>query len=152
MPNLNIAEDSRVPRELPNWVREEAYGFLYWLAFLLVLEPGNVFRALQSGHELAFDHEAPRIVVAALLGTSVTPIVPGICATRVFKSLHMTSPSATGLRSGKTNIRQLPDISSYLNQCGPLEPWREPIISITPPAVSGESAPARLRRPLLVIT
>jgi LytTr DNA-binding domain len=74
MPRLNIAENSRAPRSLPNWAREDAYGFLYWLAFLLVLEPGNVFRALQSGHELAFDHEARRIVAAALLGTSVTPI------------------------------------------------------------------------------
>jgi hypothetical protein len=84
-PSLNITQDSRVPRTLQNWVREDAYGFLYWLTFLLVLEPGNVFRALQSGYELAFDHEALRIIAAALLGASVTPIA--LMLTRQFPLL-----------------------------------------------------------------
>jgi hypothetical protein len=55
-------------------LRQSAYGFLYWVAFLLVLEPDNVIRAIGSGHGLAFGHEMLRIVVASLLGASVTPL------------------------------------------------------------------------------
>lgn len=43
--------------------------FLYWLCFLLVLEPGNLLSASESGNLPSFAHEALRIVVAALLGT-----------------------------------------------------------------------------------
>jgi hypothetical protein len=75
MTGLNIIEQSRAVRPLPKWVREDGYGFLYWLAFLLVLEPDNAFRAIRSGHELAFDHEVLRITAASLLGAAVTPIV-----------------------------------------------------------------------------
>lgn len=66
-------------------LRPFAYGFLYWLAFLLVLEPDNVFRAIRSGHELAFDHEALRITAASLLGTSVTSVL--LLLTRRFPML-----------------------------------------------------------------
>jgi hypothetical protein len=48
---------------------------LYWLAFLLVLEPGNILRASQAGQTLSWPHEAVRILVAALLGTTVTSAV-----------------------------------------------------------------------------
>jgi hypothetical protein len=48
---------------------------LYWLAFLLVLEPGNILRASQAGQALNWSHEAIRILVAALLGTTVTSAV-----------------------------------------------------------------------------
>jgi LytTr DNA-binding domain len=75
MTGLNFVEYGRLVRPLPQWVREDAYGFLYWLLFLLVLEPDNVFRAIGSGHELAFNHEALRITAAAILGSSVTPIL-----------------------------------------------------------------------------
>lgn len=75
MTDRNIVEQSRVLRPLPKWLREDGYGFLYWLAFLLVLEPGNALRAIRSGHELAFDHEMLRIAAAALLGAAVTPVV-----------------------------------------------------------------------------
>jgi hypothetical protein len=73
MTRLNILEQSRALPTLPKWVREDGYGFLYWLAFLLVLEPGNAFRAIRAGQELAFDHEVLRILAAALLGAAVTP-------------------------------------------------------------------------------
>ncbi|MFZ6645779.1 LytR/AlgR family response regulator transcription factor [Undibacterium sp. TJN25] len=54
-------------------LRDIAYGFGYWLVFLLVLEPGNVSRASQSGQVLEFGHEALRIVAAAALSTTATP-------------------------------------------------------------------------------
>jgi hypothetical protein len=75
MTSLHFVERDRTFRPFPSWIREDAYGFLYWLAFLVALEPDNVFRAIRAGHELAFDHEALRIIAAALLGASMTPFV-----------------------------------------------------------------------------
>jgi hypothetical protein len=51
------------------------YGFLYWAAFLMVLEPDNVVRAIRAGHQLSFGHEAVRITGAALVGAAVTPVL-----------------------------------------------------------------------------
>jgi hypothetical protein len=59
----------------PAWLRPHAWVLLYWLAFLLVLEPGNILRASQVGQTLSLPHEALRIVLAALLGTTVTSAV-----------------------------------------------------------------------------
>jgi hypothetical protein len=75
MISLNLVEQGRGLRSPPQWVCEYMYGFLYWLAFLLVLEPDNVFRAIRAGYPLGFDHEALRITGAALLGAGVTPLV-----------------------------------------------------------------------------
>jgi DNA-binding LytR/AlgR family response regulator len=47
--------------------------FLYWLVFLLALEPGNFLHARSMGRTLEFDTEALRITVAALLGSSSAP-------------------------------------------------------------------------------
>ena len=47
-------------------------GVVYWLAFLMVLEPGNIFG---SGGKLTAGHEILRITAATLLGTSVTPLI-----------------------------------------------------------------------------
>lgn len=47
-----------------------AFGFLYWLAFLLVLQPGNILRAAGSLDPL---QETLRIGGAALLGAITTP-------------------------------------------------------------------------------
>jgi len=47
-------------------------GAVYWLAFLMVLEPGNIFG---SGGKLTAGHEILRITAATLLGTSVTPLI-----------------------------------------------------------------------------
>lgn len=55
--------------------RAIGYAFLLWLFFLLALEPGNVLHARNMGHTLEFDREALRIVVAALLGSSITPLL-----------------------------------------------------------------------------
>ncbi|GJJ01740.1 hypothetical protein RugamoR64_22780 [Duganella rhizosphaerae] len=57
------------------WLRPHAWVLLYWLAFLLVLEPGNIQRASQAGQILSLPHEALRILVAALLGATVTSAV-----------------------------------------------------------------------------
>lgn len=62
-------------RALPAWLRQGVIGLLYWAAFLLVLEPGNILRASQAGHSLAAGDEALRILAASLLGASVTPWV-----------------------------------------------------------------------------
>ena len=59
---------------LPPRLVEVLAGFLYWAAFLLVLEPGNIMRAHNTGHNLALDHEMLRITVASCLGATVTPL------------------------------------------------------------------------------
>ena len=48
-------------------------AFLFWAAFLLVLEPGNVSRASALGHQLSFGREFARIFCAALIGTAAMP-------------------------------------------------------------------------------
>ena len=48
-------------------------GFVYWLAFLLVLEPDNLLRASQAGMALPFGTECLRIGGAALLGALTAP-------------------------------------------------------------------------------
>ncbi|MYN26736.1 LytTR family DNA-binding domain-containing protein [Duganella levis] len=64
-----------VPAAMPAWLRSHAWALVYWLAFLLVLEPGNVLRASQAGQLLSLPHEALRILVAAMLGTTVTSVI-----------------------------------------------------------------------------
>jgi two-component system LytT family response regulator len=55
-------------------LKTTAFGFGYWVVFLLVLEPANALRAARAGHVLAVPNEAARIVVAATLGTLVMPL------------------------------------------------------------------------------
>jgi hypothetical protein len=50
-------------------------GFLFWLAILLVLQPGNVARAMMAGYALSFEREATRIIGAGVIGAASTPIV-----------------------------------------------------------------------------
>jgi len=50
-------------------------GFLFWVAFLLVLEPDNVVRAVHAGYELPLGHEFLRILGAACIGGAATPLV-----------------------------------------------------------------------------
>ncbi len=54
-------------------LRHAGCGLGFWLAFLLVLEPGNLVRAARAGLDLSVSSEALRIVCAALLGAAVTP-------------------------------------------------------------------------------
>ncbi|MCE9521290.1 MAG: LytTR family transcriptional regulator [Alphaproteobacteria bacterium] len=55
--------------------QEIALGFVYWLTFLLALEPGNIARALDLGFTPAWDKEVLRIVGASLLGATSTPLL-----------------------------------------------------------------------------
>ncbi len=52
--------------------REISLGFLYWLSFLVALEPGNL---LNFRGELPLGDEALRIAGASLLGALSTPVV-----------------------------------------------------------------------------
>jgi len=65
----------RGPNGLPDWLRSSGCAFLYWIVFLLALEPGNVLHANSMGHALDFDDEALRIGGAALLGCSTAPLI-----------------------------------------------------------------------------
>jgi hypothetical protein len=67
-----FAHSFSAPPPLRAWLRPHAWAMLYWLAFLLVLEPGNILRASQAGQILSLPHEALRILLAALLGATVT--------------------------------------------------------------------------------
>lgn len=60
---------------IPPVVRQFGLGFPFWLAFLLVLEPGNILRAANAGRSLPWDMEALRILVASLLGAAATPFL-----------------------------------------------------------------------------
>lgn len=51
---------------------EAGFGFLYWLSFLIALEPGNIARA---GGSLAWEQEVLRILGASALGALATPAV-----------------------------------------------------------------------------
>lgn len=75
MPYIDIVDQTRPFRDLPPWLRSFGYGFLYWLVFLLVLEPGNVLHAHDMGHTLDLGSEAARIGAAALLGSSISPVL-----------------------------------------------------------------------------
>lgn len=69
-------------RPLARWPFEWLFGLVYWIAFLLVLEPDNALRAHDSGSVLTASHEVLRIVAAATLGASATP--PLLSLTRRF--------------------------------------------------------------------
>ena len=60
---------------LPPVMRELALGVLYWFAFLLVLEPGNLMRAIRAGSEPSWSLEVSRIVAASLLGALSAPLL-----------------------------------------------------------------------------
>lgn len=47
-------------------------GFLFWFAFLLSLEPGNIIRA---GANLQWSQEMTRILGASILGAAATPLL-----------------------------------------------------------------------------
>lgn len=82
MPYIDIVDQAWPLRHMPPWLRSFGYGLLYWLVFLLVLEPGNVLHAHDMGHALDFGSEAARIGAAALLGSSISPLL--VALTRRF--------------------------------------------------------------------
>lgn len=60
---------------LPPPVRVMILSFLYWLTFLLVLEPGNI---LGADSRLLLSQETLRIIGASLLGAATTPLLLAI--------------------------------------------------------------------------
>jgi two-component system, LytTR family, response regulator len=64
----------RPPVLIPDWLRGTGFAYLYWVVFLIALEPGNILRARGMGHSLDFETEILRIAVAALLGCSTAPL------------------------------------------------------------------------------
>jgi two-component system, LytTR family, response regulator len=87
----------------PVWLRGTGGAFLYWIVFLLALEPGNVLHAGSMGHALEFDDEALRICGAALLGCSTVPLVLvlsrrfPISGTRDWRNIAIHSVGAAAL-------------------------------------------------------
>ncbi|HVV64380.1 MAG TPA: LytTR family DNA-binding domain-containing protein [Rhizomicrobium sp.] len=59
------------PRPAEYW-QEAALGFAYWLALVLVLEPGNIARAFDSGGRLPVGREIVRLIGAASIGSLAT--------------------------------------------------------------------------------
>ena len=57
---------------LPGWAQEFLLGFVYWLALVVVLEPGN---AVAAHGALRLGHESLRLSGAGLLGAAITPLV-----------------------------------------------------------------------------
>ncbi len=56
-------------------LRATRFMFLYWLVFLLALEPANILNALHRGYALELHTEALRIGIAALLGSTSAPLL-----------------------------------------------------------------------------
>ena len=86
-----------------DWLRSFGCAFLYWIIFLLALEPGNVLHAMSMGHAIDFDEEALRIGGAALLGCSTAPVIFAlsrrfpITGTRGWRSIAIHSAGAAAL-------------------------------------------------------
>lgn len=59
----------------PSVRRWTGLGFLYWLAAMTALEPGNVMNAMRLGAELHWARETVRLVAAGLLGAAATPLL-----------------------------------------------------------------------------
>jgi hypothetical protein len=55
-------------------LRDVGLGFLYWLGFVLILEPGNLLRWVPP-NAAAWAHEGLRLVGAGLLGGIATPAI-----------------------------------------------------------------------------
>jgi hypothetical protein len=63
------------PASRDRLLREVAFGFSFWLAFDLALEPGNIAHAVYTGAPIAWDQESLRLAGAGLLGAIATPPV-----------------------------------------------------------------------------
>jgi hypothetical protein len=57
------------------WGRELVLGLAYWVAFLMILQPGNIFQAAKADIPLPFFEELLRILGASALGAAVTPFL-----------------------------------------------------------------------------
>ncbi|MBB2483965.1 LytTR family transcriptional regulator [Mitsuaria sp. WAJ17] len=73
------------------------WAYLYWLVFLLCLEPDNVQRAWHAGNALEPAHELLRIGLAAALGTAVTPWLLYIARRQLHEGPQPRGRAAAGL-------------------------------------------------------
>jgi len=55
-------------------------GFVYWLAVVTMLEPGNVLNALEAGLRPHWGREATRLLAAAAIGAAATPVLLVVAA------------------------------------------------------------------------
>jgi hypothetical protein len=62
-------------RAAPSAARWTALSFIYWVAFMGALAPGNIQNGLSVGLAPNWTHEAVRLIAAGLLGASVTPLL-----------------------------------------------------------------------------
>jgi DNA-binding LytR/AlgR family response regulator len=67
-----------------NWL---LLAFVFWAAFLLVLQPGNISRAIVMGHQLGAGRELIRILAASLIGTAAMPVV--LYLERRYPAVHL---------------------------------------------------------------
>jgi two-component system LytT family response regulator len=56
-------------------LREGAVGFVFWLGFVLILEPGNLVRAAHAGLPVSWTNEALRMACAGLVGAPTWPLI-----------------------------------------------------------------------------
>ncbi len=68
-------ETTAFPSSLGRWLRPASVGFLFWLGFVLILEPGNLVRAAHAGLQIRWPHEALRMACAGLAGAPTWPFV-----------------------------------------------------------------------------
>ncbi len=59
-------------------MRWSGLAFVYWLVCMTALEPGNLAGMIDAGHRPDLGAEALRLVVAGLLGASVTPVLAAL--------------------------------------------------------------------------
>lgn len=73
MVDVSLSSEPNVERSAV--LRHLTWGFCYWLAFLLVLEPDNLLKAEHAAHGLVLSQELIRILAAASLGALATPVL-----------------------------------------------------------------------------
>jgi hypothetical protein len=108
-----ISVPAPAPRPWRQTLRHTGYGLLFWLGFLLVLEPANLIHAARAGLDITFSSEALRIACAAALGAAITP---GILAL----SRRFPVRSKDGIRNGAILAASLLAISLAMVLAGAL--------------------------------
>ena len=88
------------PKALLRW---SGLAFVYWLACMTALEPGNVAGMIDAGVTPNWGLETLRLLVAGLLGASVTPVLAilaeraAVVGPRRWRNLALQAVSVVGL-------------------------------------------------------
>ncbi len=101
---------SVAPRSAKALLRWSGAAFVYWLACMTALEPGNVAGMIDAGMTPNWTAEAARLVAAGLLGASATPalatladrfpLTGGLAAGRRRRNLAVQGVGVLGLMLG----------------------------------------------------